>query len=95
MVRNRKQHAADKRQPVREAVIMHTNILSMIRNYEAFNFLDDSLTTHQKLQNKLELREIKMSSILLRMKANKKLQEYYGAYSDAQKLWYLMSPSER
>lgn len=36
-----------------------------------------------------------MSSILLRMKACKKLQDYKQAKEDANKLWYLMSPSER
>lgn len=29
------------------------------------------------------------------MKANKKLQNYKQAYEDADKLWSLMSPSER
>ena len=43
----------------------------------------------------MELREIKLSTILLRIKACKKLQDYKQAYEDATKLWYLMSPSER
>ena len=42
LVRNRKR-CTDKRQPVREAVAMHTNILNMIRHYEAFNFLDEDI----------------------------------------------------
>jgi hypothetical protein len=45
-----------------------------------------------KMKNKMELRDIKLSSILLRMKANKKALRYGEAYSDAQKLWGLMSP---
>ena len=36
-----------------------------------------------------------MSTILLRMKAHKKLFSYLDAYNDAKKLWSLMSPSER
>jgi hypothetical protein len=43
----------------------------------------------------MELREIKLSSILLRMKSLKKLQHYPEALQDAQRLWGLMSPSER
>ena len=36
-----------------------------------------------------------MSTILLRMKAQKKILNYSDAYDDAKKLWSLMSPSER
>jgi len=48
-----------------------------------------------KMKNKMELRDIKLSSILLRVKANKKALRYGEAYFDAQKLWGLMSPQER
>lgn len=48
-----------------------------------------------KLKRKMELRDIKLSSILLRMKACKKMLKYAEAYEDAKKLWGLMSPQER
>lgn len=67
----------------------------LIKNYEQLNLVDETLTNQQRHKNKLELREIHMSSILLRMKANKKLQNYTQAYEDAKKVWCLMSPSER
>ena len=44
------------------------------------------------MKNKLELRDIKLSSILLRMKAYKKIQRYQEALADAKKLWGLMNP---
>ena len=47
------------------------------------------------MENKRELREIKLSSLLLRMKAYKKLQMYKEAFVDSEKLWGLMSPSEK
>ena len=50
------------------------------------------LTKEQKLKNKMQLRDIKLASILLRTKANKKALRYADAYSDAKKLWALMSP---
>lgn len=71
---------------------MHTSILKLISNYEALNVVDEAISKAQKMKNKLELREIKLSSILLRIKASKKLQDYKQAYEDANKLWYLMSP---
>lgn len=45
-----------------------------------------------KLANKMELRDIKLASILLRTKANKKALKYADAFTDAKKLWGLMSP---
>jgi hypothetical protein len=45
-----------------------------------------------KLANKMELRDIKLASILLRTKANKKALKYKDAFTDAKKLWGLMSP---
>lgn len=57
---------------ISKAIKIHTNILKLIKNYEDLNKFDQALTKTMKLQNKLELREIKLSSILLRMKANKK-----------------------
>jgi hypothetical protein len=72
LVKKRKNYS-DKRAPLAKAVVIHSNILSLVTNYEAFNMIDHSLTIKQKLQNKIELREIKMSSILLKMKASKKL----------------------
>ena len=80
---------------ISKAIKIHTNILKLIKNYEDLNKFDQALTKTMKLQNKLELREIKLSSILLRMKANKKCQNYVSAYQDSMKLWSLMSPSER
>jgi len=56
---------------------------------------DQPLSKTMKMNNKLELREIKLSSILLRMKAYKKSLNYVSAYQDSLKLWSLMSPSER
>ena len=73
---------------------MYTNILQLIKNYENLNLYDEALSKNQKMQNKLELREIKLSSILLRMKIYKKVQRYEEAYKDSVKLWLLMSPSE-
>ena len=67
----------------------------MTNNYDELNLLNDSLSHEFKMQNKLELRDIKLSTILLRMKAHKKLLNYSDAYCDAKKLWSLMSPSER
>ena len=43
----------------------------------------------------MELRDIKLSSILLRTKANKKALRYPEAFEDAKKLWALMNPQER
>jgi hypothetical protein len=43
----------------------------------------------------MELRDIKLASILLRTKALKKVLKYSEAYEDAKKLWALMSPQER
>jgi len=54
------------------AIKIYTNILQLIKNYENLNLYDEALTKGQKMQNKLELREIKLSSILLRMKIYKK-----------------------
>ena len=43
----------------------------------------------------MQLRDIKLASILLRTKANKKALKYADAFTDAKKLWALMSPQER
>jgi len=43
----------------------------------------------------MQLRDIKLASILLRTKANKKALKYGDAFNDAKKLWALMSPQER
>lgn len=85
----------DKRSCLQEAATLHTTILSLIQAYEALNDSDQLLSPDQKLKHKLELREIKLSSILLRMKCLKKLQKYPEAYVDACKLWNLMNPQER
>lgn len=76
------------------AIKIYSNILELIKNYENLNLYDEALTKGQKMQNKLELREIKLSSILLRMKIYKKFQRYEDAFKDSTKLWLLMSPSE-
>ena len=67
----------------------------MIKNYEGLNILDDSLGHSEKLSNKLELREIKLSSLLLRAKAFKKQFKYSDALDDSVRLWSLMTESEK
>jgi lipopolysaccharide biosynthesis regulator YciM len=84
----------DKKTPLTKVVGIHSNILALIKNYEAFNLLDEAKSIPDKLTDKMELREIKLSSILLRMKAYRKLQQYQSAYKDADRLWNLMNPSE-
>jgi len=63
-----------------KAIKIHTNILNLIKNYEDLNMYDQALSKTMKMQNKMELREIKLSSILLRMKAYKKQFNYTSAY---------------
>lgn len=55
---------------------MHNRILNLTDNYDQLNLVNDSLQHDQKLKNKMELRDIKLSTILLRMKAHKKLLNY-------------------
>ena len=78
-----------------KSIKIHNRILQLTENYDQLNLVNDSLLHDQKLKNKLELRDIKLSTILLRMKAHKKLLNYSDAFIDAKKLWSLMSPSER
>ena len=93
LVKNRN-NRLEKRSSLEKASQIHSNILILISNYEALNSYDQTLSSSQRQKNKMELREIKLSSILLRMKCYKKLQKYEEALADAQKLWGLMSPSE-
>lgn len=59
-----------------KAIKMHNRILNLTDNYDQLNLVNDSLQHDQKLKNKMELRDIKLSTILLRMKAHKKLLNY-------------------
>ena len=52
-----------------QAIKIFTSILKSIYNYEKLNLVDDALSNDSKKKNKSELRDIKLSSIFLRMKA--------------------------
>ena len=68
-----KRYRHDKRAKLTEAAMIHGNVLTMIGTYEGLNESDASLTKDQKLNFKMELRDIKLSSMMLRLKCNKKL----------------------
>lgn len=63
-----------------KAISIYNKVCRLIGEYESLNMFDEAVSSGQKTANKMELREIKLSSILLRIKAYKKLQMYNEAY---------------
>lgn len=94
LLKDRK-YKKDKRGKLDEAAKIHGSILKMVETHEGLNESDSSLTKEIQLNLKMELRDIKLSSMMLRMKCNKKLQRYKEAFREAEKIWNLLSPSER
>ena len=82
---------------LKNSIKIQTRTLSLVENYLKLNLITTSSTHGQKeyLRNKMELRELKLQSLVLRMKAYRKALMYDEAFLDAKKAWELMTPKER